>query len=87
MGMMLVYSCQLVGLFQWGVRQSLLVENLMTSVERVLEYAELPNENDENDDDEEKNNDKRPPKEWPSRGEITFEDVSFRYDQKFASAF
>ena len=44
MGIMLVYICQLLGLFQWAVRQSVEVENLMTSVERLLEYVALPSE-------------------------------------------
>lgn len=74
MGLMLVYLLQLVGLFQWTIRQSCEVENLMTSVERVLEYSELETESLE------KGNTKAP-KEWPSNGEICFDNVSFRYDK------
>lgn len=46
----------------------------MTAVERVLEYTELPSEplNEGN---------KKPPGDWPSAGEILYEDVSFRYDK------
>jgi len=135
-GIMLVYICQLIGLFQWGVRQSVEVENLMTSVERLLEYVSLPNENNKNNNDNTKqekisklnrkkkdkksskeiykknnedeevkiisnnsnNNDNNndnyrnalithnnkkiiPPKDWPSRGEIIFDNVSFSYDE------
>ena len=44
----------------------------MTSVERVLEYCDLqseaPNETDT-----------KPPKSWPSKGRIEFNNMSFRY--------
>ncbi|CAF0703154.1 unnamed protein product [Brachionus calyciflorus] len=73
-GLMLVYLLQLVGLFQWTVRQSCEVENLMTSVERVLEYTDLETE-------PLYKGDIKPPEDWPSSGEICFEDVSFRYDK------
>nr|UOU03343.1 ATP-binding cassette subfamily C4-4-2 [Brachionus rubens] len=76
-GLMLVYLLQLVGLFQWTVRQSCEVENLMTSVERVFEYCKLETEPLEIGH-------RKPPSDWPSKGEIKFEDVSFRYDKNLS---
>ncbi|XP_061486083.1 ATP-binding cassette sub-family C member 4 isoform X2 [Rhineura floridana] len=71
-GLALSYSITLMGTFQWGVRQSAEVENLMISVERVMEYAEL-----EKEAPWESN--KRPPPEWPSEGVVAFENVNFAY--------
>lgn len=44
----------------------------MTSVERVVEYTELESEAPWETK-------KRPPPEWPSRGLVTFDGVSFSY--------
>ena len=35
----IMYVIQLTGLFQWAVRQSAEVENLMVSVERIVAYS------------------------------------------------
>uniref|UniRef100_A0A8C7TP21 Cystic fibrosis transmembrane conductance regulator n=2 Tax=Oncorhynchus mykiss TaxID=8022 RepID=A0A8C7TP21_ONCMY len=71
-GLALSYAVTLMGMFQWGVRQSAEVENMMTSVERVVEYTELESEAPWETQ-------MRPPPEWPSQGLITFDRVSFSY--------
>ncbi|XP_076579274.1 ATP-binding cassette sub-family C member 4-like [Chaetodon auriga] len=71
-GLALSYSVTLMGMFQWGVRQSAEVENMMTSVERVVEYTNLENEAPWETK-------KRPPPDWPSKGLVTFDQVSFSY--------
>eukprot|EP00911_Craspedida_sp_UC1_P000184 UC1_evm1s144 len=43
-GLSLMYSIQLTAGFQWCVRQSAELENLLTSLERLLEYCDLPTE-------------------------------------------
>ena len=65
----------LTGMLQWGVRQSAEVENLMTSVERVMEYTKLPQE------DEATKPGNVPPTSWPCNGVIQFSDVYLRYDK------
>ena len=44
LGFTMVYVINLSGLFQWTVRQSAEVETMMTSVERIADYAVLPAE-------------------------------------------
>lgn len=61
---------------QWGVRQSTELETHMTSVERILEYAEIPPEPQWESD--EKN---APSKEWPHHGHIEFKSLSLRYSE------
>ncbi|XP_069987945.1 ATP-binding cassette sub-family C member 4 isoform X1 [Penaeus vannamei] len=74
-GLAISSAMMLSGMFQWGVRQSAEVENQMTSVERVLEYAKLePEAALETDED------KTPKAGWPEKGEIRFEDVSLQYN-------
>ncbi|KAJ8030792.1 hypothetical protein HOLleu_27302 [Holothuria leucospilota] len=73
-GLSLTYALGLVGSFQWGVRQSTEIENLMTSTERVIEYSKLKPEaaleSEELLDDD-----------WPQKGAIEFEDISLRYSE------
>ncbi|XP_068575447.1 ATP-binding cassette sub-family C member 4-like isoform X2 [Cebidichthys violaceus] len=71
-GLVLTYVVTLVGNFQWTVRQSAEVENMMTSVERVVEYTELESEAPWETQ-------KRPPLDWPNKGLVTFDRVSFSY--------
>lgn len=45
-GLSLAYTTQLAGIFQWTLRQSAELENQLTAVERLGEYAKLPPEDD-----------------------------------------
>uniref|UniRef100_A0A3B4B9R6 Uncharacterized protein n=1 Tax=Periophthalmus magnuspinnatus TaxID=409849 RepID=A0A3B4B9R6_9GOBI len=71
-GLVLTYAVTLVGNFQWTVRQSAEVENMMTSVERVVEHTELESEAPWETD-------KKPPPDWPKQGAVTFNEVNFSY--------
>ncbi|XP_052864944.1 ATP-binding cassette sub-family C member 4-like [Anopheles cruzii] len=73
-GLAITQVFNLIFMCQWGMRQTAELENQMTSVERVLEYAEVQPE---------------PPLEtspkhapgagWPAAGAIRFEQFSLRY--------
>ncbi|KAH8263924.1 hypothetical protein KR038_004844 [Drosophila bunnanda] len=73
-GLAITQSMTLVIMCQWGMRQTAEMENNMTSVERVLEYAQMPSE---------------PPldspkslqlaKEWPQAGHLRFRELRMRY--------
>ncbi|CAL9690131.1 unnamed protein product [Knipowitschia caucasica] len=71
-GLALSYAVTLTGMFQWGVRQSAEIENMMTSVERVVEYANLEGEASWETETQ-------PPCDWPDAGSITFDKVNFSY--------
>ncbi|KAJ3417651.1 Multidrug resistance-associated protein 4 [Chytridiales sp. JEL 0842] len=71
-GLLLSYVLQLMGLIQWVVRQSAEVENLMVSVERILEYTQLPSEAPAYTD-------LKPSPDWPSRGEVVMNGLNLTY--------
>jgi len=71
-GVSLTYVLSLGSIFQWFIRQSAEVENLMTSVQRVYEYADLENEPDDGQTKELNNN-------WPSTGCISADHVTYSY--------
>ncbi|XP_057563438.1 ATP-binding cassette sub-family C member 4-like [Hippopotamus amphibius kiboko] len=71
-GLVLSLALTLTGMFQWCLRQSIEVENMMISVERVIEYTDLEKEMPW----EYKY---RPPPSWPHGGEIYFYNVNFRH--------
>ncbi|CAG9826304.1 unnamed protein product [Diabrotica balteata] len=56
---------------QWGVREWSELENLMTSVERALEYTEIKTEAKSGSTLE----------HWPSKGTVTYEKVSLSYTE------
>ncbi|KAJ6646818.1 putative multidrug resistance-associated protein lethal [Pseudolycoriella hygida] len=78
-GLAILSSMALIHMCQWGMRQSAEMENQMTSVERIVEYAELPSE-----PPLESVGKNAPPKDWPSKGNIQFKSLSMRYAEKGA---
>lgn len=72
-GLAMSYALQITTSLNWIVRQSVEVETNIVSVERVLEYAELPSEAPEII------HRNRPPVSWPAKGEVEFKNYSARY--------
>ncbi|XP_022166670.1 probable multidrug resistance-associated protein lethal(2)03659 isoform X2 [Myzus persicae] len=76
-GLAITQAIGLTGMFQWVVRLSAELENQMTSVERVIEYTNVPQESAL-----ESAPNKKPPKEWPNKGKIIFNKLHLRYDSE-----
>lgn len=74
LGLAISSALSLSGSFQWGVRQSTEMESQITSVARIKEYSELPEE-----PPRESPPDSRPPPDWPQSGGVEFKQVSLRY--------
>lgn len=76
-GLAITQIIGLIGMTQWGIRQTSELENQMVSVERVLEYAELPSEEQSGNAIKTKASGG-----WPSKGEIEFDDLSLFYNDE-----
>ncbi|XP_026808487.1 probable multidrug resistance-associated protein lethal(2)03659 isoform X2 [Rhopalosiphum maidis] len=74
-GLAITQAIGLTGMFQWVVRLSAELENQMTSVERVLEYTNVPQE-----PALESVPNKKPPEGWPNKGKIIFNKLCMRYN-------
>lgn len=72
-GLAMSYALQITQSLNWIVRQTVEVETNIVSVERVLEYAELPSEAP---DVVSKN---KPKISWPAQGAVHFKSYSTRY--------
>ncbi|CAI4045668.1 hypothetical protein SKDZ_12G0420 [Saccharomyces kudriavzevii ZP591] len=72
-GLLMSYSLEVTGSLTWIVRTTVMIETNIVSVERIVEYCELPSEarsiNPEN----------RPDESWPSKGSIEFKNYSTKY--------
>lgn len=74
LGLAISSALVIVGPFQWGIRQLVELESHMTSVKRIKEYSFLPKEAAHDSEP-----DKKPPKEWPQKGNIIYDNVSLSY--------
>ncbi|XP_023945085.1 probable multidrug resistance-associated protein lethal(2)03659 [Bicyclus anynana] len=83
-GLAITQVIGLVGMCQFGMRQTAEVENQMTSVERILEYTNLPPEKPVEPDMKalKAAHPKLDFESWPNQGEIIFEDVSLQYEKQ-----
>lgn len=72
-GLAMSYALQVTQLLNWIVRQTVEVETNIVSVERILEYANLPSEAPEIIPTN------RPSISWPPNGAVSFRDYSARY--------
>lgn len=77
-GLILVYAIQLLNYFPWIVLQSAKLQTDMVSMERIINYTELPQEP--------YNEGAIPPSNWPSKGHLHFQNVSFYYDEGLPAA-
>lgn len=57
----------------YGIKQATEVISQMTSVERVLQFTKLPQENRDGP---------APPSGWPQRARLVFKDLYLRYDRE-----
>lgn len=73
-GLAITQALSMTGIVQWGMRQSAELENLMTAVERVIEYESIEGEEDESLPQKQ-----IPPKDWPQSGHVQFKNLSLRY--------
>lgn len=71
-GLAITQALGLTGMVQLGIKQTAALENSMTSVERIVEYNSLDSEILQTAV-------KKPPNDWPSKGEIKFEKLSMSY--------
>jgi ABC-type multidrug transport system fused ATPase/permease subunit len=73
-GLALLYTLQFTGFLQWTVRVSVDTENSFTAVERLSHYNHLPREAPYVVRPEQ-----APPKGWPAKGDIVFNNLMMRY--------
>ncbi|KFB53213.1 AGAP003221-PA-like protein [Anopheles sinensis] len=71
-GLAISQALILTGMVQYGIRQTTESIQQMTAVERVVQYTEIPSEQDPP---------KVPPGDWPWKGQIQFHNMSLSYEQ------
>src|SRR5687768_4029310 len=64
----------LTGMLQWGIRQSAEVSNYLMSVERIIQYRDLPSEQAPGKFETIGNG-------WPTNGKVEFKKLSYRYSE------
>lgn len=73
-GLAISQSLILIGCLQYGIKQSTETMSLMTSVERILQYTNLPKETPITSNNP-------PPPTWPSEGQLILKNVNMKYHE------
>ena len=85
-GLVISTSFALTGMLQYGMRQTAELENLMTSVERVMEYGEIITEEESKTDQDNRISNhyqlRTETEKWPSNGVIEFRHVYLQYGKE-----
>lgn len=71
-GLAITQAMTLLGMLQWGVRQSAEVSNQLMSVERIIEYRELATE-------KQPQRPRQMTADWPASGKIQLRHLVYRY--------
>ena len=71
-GLAITQAMTLLGMLQWGIRQSAEVSNQLMSVERILEYRDL-------ESDKQPERPRQVTADWPAKGKIEFRNLVYRY--------
>ncbi|XP_011705548.1 PREDICTED: multidrug resistance-associated protein 4-like, partial [Wasmannia auropunctata] len=71
-GLAISQSLRLFGILQYGIKMFIETMALMISVERILQYTNLPKE-------EPVTSDNPPPPTWPSQGRLILKNVNMKY--------
>ncbi|XP_037046173.1 probable multidrug resistance-associated protein lethal(2)03659 [Bradysia coprophila] len=74
-GLAITQAMGLTGMVQLGIKQTASLENSMTSVERIVEYSSI-----EPEGEFQTAVDKKPPIDWPNKGQIRFEKLGTSYN-------
>jgi ABC-type multidrug transport system fused ATPase/permease subunit len=75
-GLAINLAAKLIHLCQYRIKQTARLENQMISVERILEYANLQSEFEEDNKEF-----KKPVKNWPKYGAICFKNFDMKYSE------
>lgn len=75
-GLAVTQVISLIGMCNWGLRQTAELENQMTSVERIVEYTKL-----ETEDEMSHPHQNQLTENWPQYGEIKFNNLSLKYSK------
>ncbi len=81
-GLSLSYALQITAALNWLVETTNNVENNLVAVERLKEYAEIPQEAPWDLDGDDAKEGSKPGLEWPEAGRIAFQDYGTKYREE-----